>query len=239
MSKVRVILKPAGFIIAAFTAMILTIIVVFIAATQPEVFQKLLSKKATPAPDPAPVAATPAPGGATPASTLPTTAKVLTEWLVLSPIPSGEPPASSDTDKTALIGKIMDHTGIPGEAQLEPAANDRVDVDGKNLTWRTANATLLDMAPSKDPQVNVVGYAVTYVNQPKAVNNATLYLGSDDAVAVWLNGKEIWRNRVLRSCVAGSDKILNLPLKEGRNVLVFKIGQVDLDWCMTAALEVK
>lgn len=246
MSKVRVILKPAGFIIAAFVAMIGTIIVVFLVATQPERFQKLLegTGKATAAPAPPPTPASPASPAASesPSATaaVPATAQTLDKWLVLAPIPSATVPAADEQAQSTAMVEMLEKVGVPGEGQLNPRAKETVSVGGKTLVWEADTATLLNIAAHKKAGAsydNAVGYAVTYVDQPEAVQDATLYVGSDDGVAVWLNGKEIWRNPVLRSCVAGSDKIAHLPLKQGRNVLVFKVGQGGNDWCVTAALE--
>ena len=53
--------------------------------------------------------------------------------------------------------------------------------------------------------------------------NAHLSLGSDDGVTVWLNGKNVHENIVLRPARLGDDEI-DIKLMRGRNVILFRVN---------------
>jgi hypothetical protein len=66
--------------------------------------------------------------------------------------------------------------------------------------------------------------------------NYKLGIGSDDGVTVWLNGEKIQEKLVLRTARAGEDK-LNLHLKPGKNLILFRINNLGGDWRLIASLE--
>ncbi len=73
-------------------------------------------------------------------------------------------------------------------------------------------------------QVNyAVAYAYTSVEAP-ADMNVILQLGSDDGIAVWLNGIEIFRNEVIRASSYAQERI-PVFLHQGRNEILLKIDQ--------------
>ncbi|MCB8931936.1 MAG: PSD1 domain-containing protein [Chthonomonadaceae bacterium] len=89
------------------------------------------------------------------------------------------------------------------------------------VEWRP-----IDLPPGK-AQLGVVGkanaavYLRATVDSPLA-REAELLLGSDDGVAVWLNGKSVHKNKTLRAVAPGADKV-RLPLQQGANELLVKI----------------
>lgn len=54
-------------------------------------------------------------------------------------------------------------------------------------------------------------------------------LGSDDSLAVWLNGEKLISENVARACAPDQHK-LALKLKPGKNQLLLKVGQGNGDW---------
>ncbi len=68
--------------------------------------------------------------------------------------------------------------------------------------------------------------SATYLYRTIQVEQATrleLSLGSDDSVQIWLNGKKVYENKVLRGVILDQDK-LTLELAAGENKLLMKIA---------------
>lgn len=79
-------------------------------------------------------------------------------------------------------------------------------------------------------------YVRAEVDLPKH-RRATLLLGSDDGVTVWLNQAKIHENLVLRPSNLGDDRI-GVDLRPGRNVLVFRVNNASGAWRLQALLKV-
>jgi HEAT repeat protein len=77
-----------------------------------------------------------------------------------------------------------------------------------------------------------VAYLRTWINCDSQ-QQASLEIGSDDGIKVWLNNSIVHANNVARSLTPGSDKA-NITLKQGWNSLLVKITQNNLPWefCM-------
>jgi HEAT repeat protein len=75
---------------------------------------------------------------------------------------------------------------------------------------------------------NRVGYLRTQVQSDKE-QDARLELGSDDGIKVWLNGKAVHANNVIRPCAPGQDKV-RVKLKQGANELLLKVTQGGGEW---------
>lgn len=82
---------------------------------------------------------------------------------------------------------------------------------------------------------HAVAYAQTYLHSPRAMS-ARLAIGSDDGIAVWLNGKEIHRNPAGRGYLPKQD-IVPIALRRGSNALLLKISQDEGEWGFCAHLE--
>jgi len=59
--------------------------------------------------------------------------------------------------------------------------------------------------------------------------SATLELGSDDGVKVWLNGETVHANNALRGVTPGQDKV-DVTLQRGSNELMLKVTNGGGDW---------
>ncbi|MFN4292950.1 MAG: PQQ-dependent sugar dehydrogenase [Thermoflexales bacterium] len=81
------------------------------------------------------------------------------------------------------------------------------------------------------PSRKTVAYAFVWIESPED-RKGLLGMNSDDGLAAWLNGKEIWRNKVSRY-MPDDLRDIDLPpieLKRGYNALLLKIDTNDGDW---------
>jgi hypothetical protein len=106
-------------------------------------------------------------------------------------------------------------------------------IGDKTIRWREAETRtngMLDLRANIGMNTGVVGYAVTYVYAPKAMNTVLL-LGSDETVTVWLNGTEIHKKRVYRRITPDADTI-PCQLKAGWNEVVCSVEQNSWTWAL-------
>jgi glucose/arabinose dehydrogenase len=74
-------------------------------------------------------------------------------------------------------------------------------------------------------------YAFIWIDVPSD-RTGLLGMNSDDGIAAWLNGREIWRNKVGRN-MPDDLRDIDLPpitLKKGRNALLIKVDTYGGDW---------
>ena len=105
--------------------------------------------------------------------------------------------------------------------------------DGETIRWHEMNARssgMLDLRADIGMDMGVVGYAFTYVYAPKSLDTVML-LGSDETVAVWLNGAEIHKKRVYRRIIPDADTI-PCQLKAGWNEVVCSVEQNSWTWAL-------
>ncbi len=80
-----------------------------------------------------------------------------------------------------------------------------------------------------------VAYAYTHLESPDDME-ATLALGSDDGVVVWLNGEKVHRHKVGRPYASKQDRV-PVRLKKGVNKLLIKVSQGGGDWGLGVHVE--
>jgi len=93
----------------------------------------------------------------------------------------------------------------------------------------------IDLASYIQPPEHNIAYAFTWIHVPTA-RQALLGLNSDDGIAVWVNGAEVWRNSVSRY-VPYDTRDMDLPavaLKQGWNAVLVKVEQNVGDWVFKA-----
>ena len=105
-------------------------------------------------------------------------------WLVLAPIAVQEDSGATEIEKDFL----------GGESSIRPKPGDKVNVNGKILTW-TPHQTLglfhrLPESIRRERGEDVAGYAVAYINADDEMK-VRLSVGSNDQCKVWVNGKLI------------------------------------------------
>jgi hypothetical protein len=128
-----------------------------------------------------------------------------------------------------------DNTGFKTEFPPEKEIDLKKTYAGKNgakASWAKGNFT--------DGEVNSLAlfeeknntYAVVYLYREidcERPAEATLSLGSDDTLTVWLNGEKLLSEEVYRGAEADQNKV-TLKLKKGKNRFLMKICQGDGDW---------
>jgi hypothetical protein len=145
------------------------------------------------------------------------------DWLVLAPFSITEDAGGDEIDKKQ----------IAAEGELKPKAGDTQKVGDKEGAWKAATAKeyALDInAVLGTRNEDVLAYLVTYVVADKDLPGLTLAIGSNDQAKIWLNGKEVHKFAETRSIEQDSDKIPNVALKQGVNVIVFKVINQKNDW---------
>ena len=79
---------------------------------------------------------------------------------------------------------------------------------------------------------NAVAYAFTEIYSSTS-RKVRLFLGSDDGIKVWLNGKNVFTNDAVRGLIFDEDKI-DIKLTPGWNSLLIKISNVESEWGFSA-----
>jgi putative membrane-bound dehydrogenase-like protein len=87
------------------------------------------------------------------------------------------------------------------------------------------------------PADNVL-YYFAVVAESASAQTATLHIGSDDGVQVWVNGKKVHDNKVTRALAPAQDKV-PVELKQGRNLILLKVDQGNGDAGAILAVEAK
>ena len=143
-------------------------------------------------------------------------------WLVLAPIAVQEDSGATEIEKDFL----------GGEATIRPKPGDKVNVNGKILTWTPHQAAdyFVDFlkAFGGERGEDVAGYAVAYIIADEQMN-VRLSVGSNDQCKAWVNGKEIIKFTETRTLDKDTDSA-EAVLNKGQNVLVFKVINEKNNW---------
>ena len=147
--------------------------------------------------------------------------KPVTEWLMVGPYPIHE------------RSLVLSWPFLP-EKDLAPSPDETIG----GFSWKKVDATgfLIDLFQVGFPTVNYhAAYAFTYIHAQEE-SRAKLLLGSDDGIAVWLNGREVWRNDIQRGHTARADQA-EVTLNQGWNRLLLKISQFEGGWQFSCIVE--
>ena len=143
-------------------------------------------------------------------------------WLVLAPIAVHEDSGASEIDNDPL----------KGEATIKPKADDRVTVNGKELTWKAHQTPdfFIDFLKSFGTErgEDAAGYAVAYVIAD-AEMTVKLAIGSNDQAKAWVNGTPVVKFAETRTLEKDTDSG-DVTLAKGQNVLVFKVINEKNNW---------
>jgi len=149
-------------------------------------------------------------------------------------------------EKDKLTGQFKGETGggqVKGTISLRkttrqpptlgarPPAGAVVLFDGTNFNeWVSLGGRrgTINLVEAVGNAQNAVAYLQAKVWSPKK-QAATLQLGSDDGVKVWLNGKQIHSKNVARGVTPDEDKV-GVTLQEGANELLLKVTNGAGDW---------
>jgi len=148
----------------------------------------------------------------------PADGEYINEWLVLGPF------FPDDLEKDFLVD-------AGGEANIDPTEGDTVIMEhGDTLTWRRhkTNRSILDLLNVIGNYQNTVAYAFCNIKSEVEAKTQIL-LGSDDGVAVWINGGRTHYNLTARPLFLDHD-VFDADLKEGTNRCLVKISQGAGNW---------
>jgi uncharacterized Zn ribbon protein len=143
-------------------------------------------------------------------------------WLVLAPIAVQEDSGATEIEKDFL----------GGEATIHPKPGEKVNVNGKILSWTPHQASdyFIDFlkAFGSERGEDVAGYAVAYIDADDQMN-VRLSIGSNDQCKAWLNGKQVIKFTETRTLDKDTDSA-DVVLNKGQNVLVFKVINEKNNW---------
>jgi hypothetical protein len=143
-------------------------------------------------------------------------------WLLLLPFPM----ATGESGSQAL-----DRQQIHGEAKLRPRPGALVSVGSQKLVWREHHSPepVLDFnAVLGQVTERSVAYAVCYLESDRVRHDLWLRVDCDDHAKVYLNGEQIYR--FLARSLGQLDTTRPIVLKQGTNLLVFKVVNEPGDW---------
>jgi uncharacterized Zn ribbon protein len=143
-------------------------------------------------------------------------------WLVLAPIAVQEDSGATEIEKDFL----------GGEATIQPKPGDKVNINGKILTWTAHQAAdyFVDFlkAFGAERGEDVAAYAVAYINADDQMK-VRLSVGSNDQCKVWVNGKQAIKFTETRTLDKDTDSA-DVVLNKGQNVVVFKVINEKNNW---------
>lgn len=153
----------------------------------------------------------------------------LRSWQILGPIPVTPTGTPDETVRRKAFDEDL-LASIGGESGVDPKSEARLTLPGTQLTWQavTAASGVVDLGTVLGTRDDVVAYAYAEINLPEAAR-ATLGVGSDDGVRVWVNGTLVHQNWTGRAAVPDSD-LVPVDLKQGRNRLLIKVQNMQGPW---------
>jgi len=148
-------------------------------------------------------------------------------WLMLGPITFQESDFGGGHQQPSA-----DHPFVENEGGL-----DGTQTPPEGARWQEKQFT----GGEADGHVNLdafykkadhaAAYAVAWLRCPADVKDAKLYVGSDDYISVWVNGKRVHTYRTERRAgQADQDCVPGIALKKGYNRIVVKCVDVVLGW---------
>jgi hypothetical protein len=139
-------------------------------------------------------------------------------WLLLEPIKV--PGQLTEAAVRSAVEK-----DFPVTAEPMPKDGDTLKIGDNELKWHAVdtvnyNVNLYHFAYALNrPTSNVLFWAVTVVNAPRAMNNVRLAIGSNAASVWWVNGTEATALYNDRQTVIDDGVSKRLTLKQGANVI--------------------
>ncbi|MDP2895703.1 MAG: DUF2961 domain-containing protein [bacterium] len=140
------------------------------------------------------------------------------EWMLIGPW--------DNTDKTGL------RTVYPPEQEI--AFDKKYQGKAGEVAWkkvRVAPDGVVNLLQHMSPSDNVVAYGYFCVTAPDEITT-DMYVGSDDGVRVWINGKLVHDHRVDRGLQPDQDAA-SVTLLKGKNAVLVKVDQGIGDWGFT------
>jgi len=152
--------------------------------------------------------------------------KYIREWLLMGPF------FPDNLDADFLLHE-------DGEANIEPVEGDTIAIpDGRSLAWKRykSKTNAVNLLDAVGDHKNVVAYAFCIIKSDTA-GEALFYAGSDDGIAVWINGKMVHHNVAARALALDKD-IFRADLKAGDNRCLVKVSQGTEAWGFALRVDV-
>jgi len=140
------------------------------------------------------------------------------EWLIIGPFSPDD-----------LSQDFLADTG--GEANANPKAGDSVKIaDGSTVSWKLHKSPedIINLLNAIGKHYNSIAYAFCIL-QSEADIESDFFIGSDDGVTVWVNGKQVHHNSIGRH-LSPDDDAFRVNLKKGNNACLVKISQIKGNW---------
>ncbi|MCH2375844.1 MAG: hypothetical protein MK538_16790, partial [Planctomycetes bacterium] len=140
----------------------------------------------------------------------------MTSWWIIGPFPNPGRKGFGieySPEKVVSLNSQIDHKGRPRRWRPHNTIETDGSVDFETLFRRTND---------------VLAYAYAELKST-ASKDVVLKIGSDDGIAVWLNGEQIHANDVLRGFHSDQDEVV-ARLKSGTNRFLVKVTQGSGDW---------
>ncbi|GMV92835.1 MAG: hypothetical protein AMXMBFR82_26130 [Candidatus Hydrogenedentota bacterium] len=138
-----------------------------------------------------------------------------------------------------LLCGPFDNLGMDGHDKAYPPEQ-AIDLDatyegkdGAPVKWRPNHTPewtgYVDLLPEYDQTDWVCVYALCWVTLDDGPRDVMFRIGSNDSVKAFLNGEEVWDNKISRPAAADDD-LVPVTLPEGTSTVLLKIGQTGKDW---------
>jgi CubicO group peptidase (beta-lactamase class C family) len=155
--------------------------------------------------------------------------KYMTQWWVAGPVPINQ----SSAPDAATQEKFFENDPI---TSLQFNAGKPVALSMNGISYEWKYFTGADDAVDFNKLYNGADYATAYAAaeiKADAPSNIFLAVGSDDAIKVWVNGKEVHRNWIARGFTKDED-LISISLEKGSNQILVKVQEIAGDWIFSA-----
>ena len=138
-----------------------------------------------------------------------------------------------------LLCGPFDNLGMDGHDRVYPpeqAMDTAATYDGKGgrkVSWKKNRTPdwqgCVDLVQEFDDSDWTCAYALCWVTLDEGPKDVMLRVGSNDSVKIFLNGREIWTNKIERT-MSVDDDLIPATLPNGTSAVLLKIGQAGLNW---------
>jgi hypothetical protein len=151
----------------------------------------------------------------------------VTNWMLLGPFQFKESDFGGDQQQASIDKEFVANEGALDGTQKPPAG-----AAWKSMQFTSTDpAGMVDLDPVYDGLEHVAAYAVAWLDCPQDLPNAKLYVGSDDYLKVWINGRLVHTyKKERRAGEADQDIVSGIALQKGPNRIVIKCVDVVLGW---------
>lgn len=148
-------------------------------------------------------------------------------WYIAGPVSLRKDSVPPDNEWQVNKFKNDSFGGLPVSSLRATGA---LAIDKNEYKWQTHTSTadIVDLDALLQGKDYAYAYAMAEIKTGAAAK-VMLAIGSDDAVKVWLNGKQVHENWVPRGIVKDDD-LVPLNLEKGSNQLLLKVQDIQGGW---------